>query len=129
MIEHAPHDVKPSAIVHGDLYARHILLDDSASISGVIDWGDVHFGHPANDLMAAHTMLPSDAHAEFIDAYGGIDEATWLLAKYRAIYHSALVAHYGMNIEDAALVNAGISALARIYPEAGSHRKRKRAST
>lgn len=98
-------------IVHGDLYARHVLVDASHRLCGIIDWGDVHLGDPALDLAIAHSMLPQAAHADFIDAYGGADEATWLLAKYRAVYHGALVAHFGMHINDAALRDAGLAGL------------------
>lgn len=114
MRETAPRDLVASVIVHGDLYARHVLVDESRCLSGIIDWGDVHYGHPAADLMVAHTMLPASTHQSFIDAYGGVDERAWDIARYRAIYHSALVADYGIKIEDAALRDAGITALERI---------------
>jgi len=114
MRETAPRDLVASVIVHGDLYARHVLVDESECLSGIIDWGDVHYGHPAADLMVAHTMLPPSAHQSFIYAYGGVDERAWDIARYRAIYHSALVADYGIKIEDAALRDAGIAALERI---------------
>lgn len=114
MEANAPDQLQSCVIVHGDLYARHLILDDSRTITGVIDWGDVHFGHPAVDLMVAHAMLPAQAHSAFVEAYGEIDTRTWALAKYRAIYHSALVAHYGIRISDANLADAGISALRRI---------------
>jgi aminoglycoside phosphotransferase (APT) family kinase protein len=97
--------------VHGDLYARHVLLDTAHRLCGIIDWGDVHLGDPALDIMAAHSMLPARAHGEFIRAYGGVDDDTWLRAKYRAVYHCALVAHFGMQIHDAALRDAGLTGL------------------
>lgn len=114
MRRHPPGNLEPMATVHGDLYARHILIGEDGRLSGIIDWGDIHFGHPAADLMVAHTMLPASAHEMFIDAYGGVDEHTWSLAKYRAIYHTALVADYGLKIGDHALRDAGLAALERI---------------
>src|SRR5207342_2307898 len=45
-------------VVHGDLYARHVLVDDDAAACGVIDWGDIHLGDPAVDLALAHGFLP-----------------------------------------------------------------------
>lgn len=36
--------------VHGDLYAKHILVKKNGLPAGLIDWGDVHVGHPATDL-------------------------------------------------------------------------------
>ena len=47
--------------VHGDLYARHLLLDETRLPSGVIDWGDVHLGDPALDLSVAISFLPPAA--------------------------------------------------------------------
>ena len=98
-------------IVHGDLYARHLLVDRHHRLSGIIDWGDVHLGDPALDMMAAFSMLPASAYRDFKNAYGGVDDETWLLAKYRAVYHGSLVAHYGMHINDAALRDAGLAGL------------------
>lgn len=107
----APRDLQPSVIAHGDLYARHILVDERHALSAVIDWGDLHYGHPAVDLMAAHSFLPASAHNRFIDAYGGVDARMWELAKYRAIYHCALVAHFASQIGDSALWDAGLTGL------------------
>lgn len=98
-------------IVHGDLYARHLLVNRERRLSGIIDWGDVHLGDPALDVMAAFSMLPASAYETFKTAYGGVDDQTWLLAKYRAVYHGCLVAHFGMHINDAALRDAGLAGL------------------
>jgi aminoglycoside phosphotransferase (APT) family kinase protein len=106
-----PEDVEPSVIAHGDLYARHILVDERHALSAIIDWGDLHYGHPAVDLMVAHSMLPVCAHDAFIAAYGEVDTRTWELAKYRATYHCALVANFGIQIGDAALWDAGLTGL------------------
>lgn len=110
--EHPPGAAREGrCIVHGDLYARHVLVDASHRLSGIIDWGDVHLGDPALDISVAFSMLPASAHEAFVDAYGGFDEETRLLATYRAIYHGALVAHFGMHVNDAALRDAGLAGL------------------
>jgi len=98
-------------VVHGDLYARHILVDETLRPIAVIDWGDVHFGDPAVDLSIAFSVLPGHLRGAFFDAYGGADERTIELARYRAVYHSALVAHYGCRIGDADLLYAGLLGL------------------
>jgi aminoglycoside phosphotransferase (APT) family kinase protein len=98
-------------IVHGDLYARHILLDDRRGVAGVIDWGDIHLGDPALDIALAHLMLPSGAHGTFRSAYGPIDERTWSVARFRAVYHAMLEIDYGVREHDAGMRNAGIAAL------------------
>ncbi len=99
------------AVVHGDLYARHVLVGADRRASGIIDWGDVHFGDPALDLAIAFETLPPRAREAFAAAYGAIDEETWRSARWRGLYHSALVAHYGYRIGDAELVTAGLAGL------------------
>jgi aminoglycoside phosphotransferase (APT) family kinase protein len=103
-------------LVHGDLYARHILLDGAALPTGVIDWGDVHLGDPALDVAIAHLMLPSSAYDAFRTAYGGIDDRTWNAARYRAIYHAILELDYGVRENDAGMLAMGLTALRFIRP-------------
>jgi aminoglycoside phosphotransferase (APT) family kinase protein len=75
-------------VVHGDLYARHLLLDQRNRLCGVIDWGDVHYGLSAVDLSVVHMMIPVEFHDEFFTAYGAVDERTWRFARYRARHHA-----------------------------------------
>jgi len=91
-------------VVHGDLYARHVLVDREGTPTGVIDWGDVHLGDPALDLSLAHSFLPPAAHEAFRAAYGPIDEPTWRMARFRALHYAAILLVYGADTEDAALV-------------------------
>jgi aminoglycoside phosphotransferase (APT) family kinase protein len=98
-------------LVHGDMYARHVLLDEEARPTGIIDWGDVHLGDPALDIAIAHMMLPPSAHAAFREAYGGIDERTWTVARYRAIYHAVLELDYGVRANDQGMRASGLDTL------------------
>jgi len=98
-------------IVHGDLYARHVIVDDGGRAVGVIDWGDVHYGDRALDLAVAHLLLPVTAHGTFRAAYGAIDERTWSAARYRAIYHAILELDFGVRVGDAGMRAAGTAAL------------------
>ena len=79
--------------------------------AGIIDWGDLHVGHRAVDLGVAHIFLPPSARAPFRRAYGAIDEATWELARLRAVYHSANVTRYAYGIGDPDLLREGRRAL------------------
>lgn len=99
------------ALVHGDLYARHLLVDESKRLCGIIDWGDVHVGCLSIDLSIAHSFLPPTAHATFRASYGPISERDWLLARFRALYHSALIALYGADIGDEDLQREGLTSL------------------
>jgi aminoglycoside phosphotransferase (APT) family kinase protein len=96
-------DAAPSprarALVHGDLYARALLID-GGRVAGVIDWGDLHLGDPAVDLALAHGFLGPAGHADFRAAYGPIDDDTWRLARLRAIFHAAAVLTYARDVHD-----------------------------
>ncbi len=99
------------ALVHGDLYVRHLLVDERQVPCGVIDWGDVHLGDPAVDLMIVFGFLPPAARPAFRRAYGPIDDATLTLARFRALYHAAILTMWGHSIGDANLVREGLYGL------------------
>lgn len=106
-------DYTPRAdtLVHGDLYARHLLVDETGRLAGVIDWGDIHVGDPAVDLAIAHTFLPPAAWPLFRESYGPIDEITWSVARLRALWHTTMVVLYAHAREDAHLLRAGLAAM------------------
>jgi aminoglycoside phosphotransferase (APT) family kinase protein len=91
---------KRQALVHGDLNFRNFLLDAEGVLCGVIDWGDVHIGHPAVDLAVAHSFLPPEGREIFRRVYGEIDDETWLLAKFRALYTNLYLLVYAYDIGD-----------------------------
>jgi len=96
---------------HGDLYARHLLVDERKRPCGVIDWGDVHAGDAADDLSIAFAFLPASARPEFLDAYGPVDAATADRARLYALHSGALVSAYGWEIGDRVLVEMGRATL------------------
>jgi aminoglycoside phosphotransferase (APT) family kinase protein len=102
--------------VHGDLYARHLLVNGDRRLCGVIDWGDLHLGDRAVDLGIAFSFLPPNARAAFRAAYDAgadvpIDEATWDRARFRALHYGAVLVLYGAEVGDAAIRAAGEYAL------------------
>lgn len=103
-----------TTLVHGDFYVRHILINEAHQLSGVIDWGDIHIGHPAIDLAIAHSFLPKEAHESFRLAYGHISPETWQLAKLRAIYSSAYLLLFGHHNKDPDLAREGARGLKQI---------------
>lgn len=96
-----------NTLVHGDLYCRHLLVNDQAMLTGIIDWGDVQLADPALDLVVAHSFLPPSAHAIFKETYGFISEDTWNLARFRTLHHSLLMILYGHDTGDYILVREG----------------------
>lgn len=97
--------------VHGDLYARHLLVDEHHEVTGVLDWGDVHLGDPAIDLTLAFTFLPPEARGTFREAYGEMDEATWDRARFRAFHYGVALLLYGRSEGDEAITQVGRDAL------------------
>jgi aminoglycoside phosphotransferase (APT) family kinase protein len=89
-----------SAVVHGDLNFRNFLVNDDGVLSGVIDWGDAHIGHPAVDLSVVYSFLPSSARPLFWKAYGEVRPETRLLAKFRSLYTNIVILIHAHDIGD-----------------------------
>ncbi len=102
---------KAMTLVHGDVYVRHLLVDDKFRPCGIIDWGDMHVGSIALDLSIAHSFLPPRAHESFCRAYGFIDDATWRLARFRALHYGVILAQYGHAIDDHELLREALLTL------------------
>lgn len=106
----APHR-GPPLLLHGDLYARHLLVDENKRPCGVIDWGDVHAGDPAIDLSLAYGFLPPAARPTFFARYGDVDDDTHARARLRALWSGACLVDYGSREDDEAIREAGARAL------------------
>ncbi|MHC4947835.1 MAG: phosphotransferase [Planctomycetota bacterium] len=105
---------RDAALCHGDLDARHVLVDDDGVPTGIIDWGDVHLGDPATDLALGWGMLPPAARAAFRAAYGPIDDDTWRLARFRALNVATVTAVHGRETGDDALVRESLVTLRHV---------------
>lgn len=81
-------------LVHGDLHVRHVLVDDDAAVTGVIDWGDTALGDPAVDLMIAFSAFSGPAREAFFDAYGPIPPERETRARMLAVHVCATLAEY-----------------------------------
>ncbi|HEX2204384.1 MAG TPA: phosphotransferase [Longimicrobium sp.] len=99
------------AVVHGDLYVRHLLVDDENRLAGVIDWGDVHLGDPAVDLSVLYGFFSPAARDDLLREYGEIDERTRRTARLRAAFHAAALAWFAHSVRDRALLDAAKTAL------------------
>lgn len=109
LVEEAPtlRTACPQALTHGDLYVRHLLVDDEARLCGVIDWGDIHIGDIAVDLAVVCALLPAAGRSAFRSIYPRADRETWRLARFHALYHACITTRYGHSIEDQDLVREG----------------------
>jgi aminoglycoside phosphotransferase (APT) family kinase protein len=112
VLDAVPDDVpvRSSTVVHGDLYARHLLVDPEHRLAGLIDWGDLHVGDPAVDLQVVHTLLPAAARGAFRDAYGPVEARAWRLARFRAVRHTAAVLAYADDAGDRDLRDEALAA-------------------
>lgn len=97
--------------VHGDLYERHLLVDEAHRACGVIDWGDVHAGDPGIDLSLLYRFFPAAARDGFLRVYGDIDARTARMARLRAAFHAVSLTFFAHTTGDAPLLRAGLTAL------------------
>jgi aminoglycoside phosphotransferase (APT) family kinase protein len=82
--------------VHGDLHPANVVTRDG-TLCGVIDWGEMYAGDPANDLAAAWILLPAGTASRFFDAYEHADEATIARARGWAVLRALVLIHIGRN--------------------------------
>lgn len=103
----------PSALVHGDLQIRHLLVDGDCGAAGVIDWTDICRGDPAIDLPLFWSLLPVAGRDEFLNTYGTVTDAQLLRARVLALFLSATIAVYAHHKGMANLKREAIAALVR----------------
>ena len=83
-------------VLHGDFYSRHLLVDEQSQLTGIIDWGDLHLGCRAVDLMIVFAFLPPEARPSFFETYGPVDEDLVSLARFRALDHTLFGLEYAV---------------------------------
>jgi len=93
--ERLPPSRETTAVVHGDLHFRQILVDENAAPTGVIDWVDVCRSDPAIDLSMYWSYLPPGGRELFLSEYGPVSQEQLLRARVIALSLSAALAHYG----------------------------------
>jgi aminoglycoside phosphotransferase (APT) family kinase protein len=86
---------QPTALVHGDLHLRHLLVDDDGRAAAVIDWIDLSYNEPGVDLVLYWSVLPAEGRVAFRDAYGPIGDEQLLIARILALFLCGTLAVYG----------------------------------
>lgn len=104
----------PPVTTHGDLYARHVLVDADGRASGVIDWGDVCAAPPAVDLSFVWSSLLPQHRPAFWREYGDVDEGTALRARALAVFMLATVASYAHDSRLDVLLTSTLTNLAAV---------------
>ncbi len=102
-----------TAICHGDLHLRHLLIDDGGRPAGVIDWIDLSRNDPAVDLVLFWAALPPDARAAFLDEYGLVAETQLLRARALSLFLCAVLGVYAHHEGLPALEREATESLAR----------------
>lgn len=87
-------DQSKKCYVHGDLYAKHILVNENGFPAGLIDWGDLHIGHPATDLSIGMMIFNEVSLESFFNAYTKYNNDMINIALFRALFHPILSLPY-----------------------------------
>lgn len=104
---------RPRSVVHGDLHARHLLINETARPTAVIDWGDMCRADPSVDLSLALSLLPPEGLPAFVDAYGPVSAERWLRARVMALFLCATLAVYAKHEGMVALEREMVTGLMR----------------
>ena len=80
------HNTKQS-ILHGDLYCRHIIVDERLLPTGLIDFGDIFIGDPGIDL-SIFSIFSEKLFEVFLDAYGDVDHGRLELLLFHSFAHA-----------------------------------------
>jgi aminoglycoside phosphotransferase (APT) family kinase protein len=102
-----------SAVVHGDLHFRQVLVDEDARPTGVIDWVDACRSDPAIDLSMLWSYLPPSGREAFLTEYGPVADDQLLRARVIALSLSAALAHYGHRERFPAIEREALAGLER----------------
>lgn len=104
---------EPTAVVHGDLHHRHLLLDDDGAPTAIIDWGDVCRGDPAVDLPLYWSFLTPPGREAFQATYGPVSKERLLRARVLALGLAATLALYARREGMRALERESVAGLER----------------
>jgi aminoglycoside phosphotransferase (APT) family kinase protein len=103
---------EPTAVVHGDLHFRQLLVHDG-ELSGVIDWVDVCRADPGVDLLLYWSFLPPAGREAFLEEYPAVAEHSLLRGRVLALFLNAILARYGRDEGAAAVEAEAVASLAR----------------
>lgn len=84
-----------TAVCHGDLHMRQILVDDGR-LTGIVDWVDVCRSDPAVDLSVAWSALGPSARRSFFAVYGAVDEEREIRARVVAASLCAMLLDWAL---------------------------------
>ncbi|WP_094702457.1 macrolide 2'-phosphotransferase [Brevibacillus laterosporus] len=68
---------KKTALIHGDLHAGHILVDEASRVTGLIDWTEARVTDPAHDFVAHYRTFGEAALQRLIFHYEQAGGYVW----------------------------------------------------
>lgn len=104
---------RPTAVCHGDLHLRHLLIGEENEPAGVIDWIDLSRNDPAVDLVLFWAALPPEGRTVFLDAYGPLSEEQLLRARALSFFLCGVLAVYARHEGLPELEREAVESLAR----------------
>lgn len=104
---------EPTALVHGDLHLRHLLIDDDGRAAAVIDWIDLSYNTPGVDLMLYWSLLPPEGRRDFREAYGEASNDQFLCGRILSLFICGTLAVYGHHEEMPQLTREAVAGLNR----------------
>nr|WP_231710766.1 macrolide 2'-phosphotransferase [Gracilibacillus suaedae] len=93
---------KRTGFIHGDIHAGHLLIDEEANVTGIIDWTEVKVTDISNDFVGYYQLFGEDGLVSLIDAYKEAGGYSWPLMKEHIMELSAA---YPVAIAEFALVS------------------------
>jgi aminoglycoside phosphotransferase (APT) family kinase protein len=104
---------EPTALVHGDLHLRHLLVDEDGRAAAVIDWVDISYNSPGVDFVLYWALLPREGRAAFVEGYGQIDEGELVRGRLLSLFLCGSLAVYGHHEGLPSLERDAVAALER----------------
>ena len=93
---------RKTGLIHGDIHAGHILIDNDANVTGLIDWTEAKVTDISNDFVFHYKAFGEDGLEALIMAYKEAGGYYWPKMKEHII---ELVAAYPVSIAEFALVS------------------------
>jgi aminoglycoside phosphotransferase (APT) family kinase protein len=105
-----------TAVCHGDLHMRQLLVDGGA-LTGIVDWVDVCRSDPAVDLSVAWSTLDAACRPAFFGAYGEVDEEARVRARVVAAFLCAMLVDWAEKEQVPHVLAAAAAGLRRAVDE------------
>jgi aminoglycoside phosphotransferase (APT) family kinase protein len=104
------------ALVHGDLHAGHLLLDDDGRLTGILDWTEAHLGDPSVDFALFFGMFGKAAFDACVARFEAAGGTTWpglaTHAAERWAAFPALAAKWGLDTDNQGVIEHARTMLA-----------------